>query len=83
MAAVLPNPGARAGTFSVLIVISVAAVLYLAREVLIPLAILLAFLLAPAVSLLERWRLGRVPATALVVILAFSIIGAVGSLAWD
>lgn len=57
-----------------------AAILYLAREVLIPLvlALLLSFLLAPAVSLLERWRLGRVPATAVIVILGFSIIGAVG-----
>jgi predicted PurR-regulated permease PerM len=57
-----------------------AAILYLARDVLIPLvlAILLSFLLTPAVALLERWRLGRVPATAAIVLLSFSIIGAVG-----
>jgi predicted PurR-regulated permease PerM len=55
------------------------AVLYLAREVLIPfaLAILLSFLLAPAVRRLERWKLGRVLSTALVVVLGFSLIGAV------
>ncbi|HYI87285.1 MAG TPA: AI-2E family transporter [Burkholderiales bacterium] len=58
----------------------VAAILYLARDVLIPLAlaILLSFLLTPAVTLLERWRLGRVPATAVIVLLSFSFIGAVG-----
>lgn len=72
--------GTRPRTFSLIALVAVAAVLYLARDVLIPLAlaILLSFLLAPAVSLLERWRLGRVPATAIVVLLGFSIIGAVG-----
>jgi predicted PurR-regulated permease PerM len=57
----------------------VAAVLYLAREVLIPfaLAILLSFLLAPAVRRLERWKLGRVLSTLVVVVLGFSVIGAV------
>jgi predicted PurR-regulated permease PerM len=56
-----------------------AAVLYFAREVLIPfaLAILLSFLLAPAVRRLERWKLGRVLSTAIVVVLGFSVIGAV------
>ncbi len=42
-----------------------AAILYLARDVLIPLAlaILLSFLLAPVVRRLEGWRLGRIPST--------------------
>src|SRR6476660_6891844 len=46
--------------------------LYWAREVLVPvaLAILLTFLLAPVVTALERWRLPRVPAVVLVVVLA-------------
>jgi predicted PurR-regulated permease PerM len=54
-----------------------AAVLYFAREVLIPfaLAILLAFLLAPAVRRLERWKLGRALSTGVVVLLGFSLIG--------
>ena len=57
-----------------------AAVLYFAREVLIPfaLAILLAFLLAPAVRRLERWKLGRALSTGVVVLLGFSLIGGVG-----
>jgi predicted PurR-regulated permease PerM len=68
------------GAASVLTLVVVTAVLYLARDVLIPLAlaILLSFLLAPAAGRLERWGLGRVPATAIVVILMFSIVGAVG-----
>jgi predicted PurR-regulated permease PerM len=54
------------------------AVLYIGRDVLIPLAlsILLAFLLAPAVMRLERARLGRIGATAIVVTAAFVVIGA-------
>jgi predicted PurR-regulated permease PerM len=57
----------------------VAAVLYLGREVLIPLAlaILLSFLLAPAVRRFERWHLGRLVSTLLAVILGFSVIGTV------
>lgn len=54
--------------------------LHLAREVLIPLAlaILLAFLLAPAVRRLERWRIGRLASTLVVVAAGFAAIGAVG-----
>ncbi len=65
---------------SLVALLVVAAVLYFAREVLIPfaLAILLAFLLAPAVRRLERWKLGRVLSTFIVVVLGFSLIGAVG-----
>jgi predicted PurR-regulated permease PerM len=59
------------------------AVLYLAREVLIPfaLAILLSFLLAPAVRRLERWKLGRVLSTLVVALLGFSLIAAVAGVA--
>lgn len=68
------------GAFPVAMLLVVAAILYVARDVLIPLAlsILLSFLLAPAANLLERWKLGRAAATAIVVVLGFSIIGAVG-----
>ena len=57
-----------------------AAVLYLAREVLIPLAlaILLSFLLAPVVRRLEQWRLGRVLATLAAVAIAVSALAVVG-----
>ena len=69
----------KSGAASALALLTAAAVLYLARDVLIPfaLAILLAFLLAPAVRRLERWKLGRALATSIVVALGFSFIGAV------
>ena len=55
----------------------VVAALYFARDVLIPLALalLLTFLLAPAVLRLRRWCLGRVPAVITTVIVAFTLIG--------
>ncbi|HUQ73575.1 MAG TPA: AI-2E family transporter [Burkholderiales bacterium] len=60
-----------------------AAVLYLAKEVLVPLAmaILLSFLLAPLVRRLEQWKLGRVPSTLIVVLLGFGVIFGVAGLA--
>jgi predicted PurR-regulated permease PerM len=60
-----------------------AAVLYLARDVLIPLAlaILAAFLLAPIVRRLEYWKLGRVPSTLLAVAVTSALIAAVGYVA--
>ncbi|TAK86414.1 MAG: AI-2E family transporter [Betaproteobacteria bacterium] len=65
---------------SLVALLVVTAVLYFARDVLIPLAlaILLSFLLAPAVRHLERWKLGRVLSTAIVVLLGFSVIGGIG-----
>ena len=58
----------------------VVAALYWGQKILIPfaLAILLAFVLAPLVSWLERRGLRRVPAVLLVVCLAFSLLGAAG-----
>jgi len=61
--------------------VMVIAILYFAREVLIPfaLSVLLCFFLAPLVSRLRRWHLGRVPAAALTVVLATGFVFAVGS----
>src|SRR5262245_16967870 len=58
----------------------VVAALYWGQKVLIPfaLAVLLAFVLAPLVSWLERRGLRRIPAVLLVVCLAFSLLGAAG-----
>jgi predicted PurR-regulated permease PerM len=60
-----------------------AAILYLARHVLIPLAlaILLAFLLAPVVRRLEQWQLRRIPSTLIAVLIAFGVIGGIGLVA--
>ena len=56
------------------------AALYFGKEVLIPLAlaILLAFLLTPPVRRLETWKLPRLPAVLLVLILSVSAFGAIG-----
>ena len=63
----------------VALVVTVGA-LYLARAVLIPVALaaLLTFLLAPAVRRLEHFGAGRGIATLLVTVFAFSVIGAIG-----
>ena len=65
-----------AGMVAVLATATVIAMLYFAREVFIPitLAVLLSFLLAPAVRWLRRLRLGRIPAIGLTVLLAFIAI---------
>ncbi len=56
------------------------AVLYFARELLIPLAcaLLLAFLLGPIVKRLEIWRVPRIPAALLVFFLAAALVVVVG-----
>src|SRR5437016_1901795 len=61
------------------LVLTVAA-LYLAKPVLVPLAlaVLLTFVLTPIVSTFQRQGLGRVPAVFVTVILAFAVFGAVG-----
>jgi predicted PurR-regulated permease PerM len=54
--------------------------LYFGKDVLMPLAlaILLSFLLAPIITLLERWRFGRIPAVVAVVVLVFALSGVLG-----
>jgi len=55
-------------------------ILYFGQTVLIPVAfsLLLTFLLSPIVDGLERLRLGKAPSVILVVILAFSLLAAIG-----
>jgi predicted PurR-regulated permease PerM len=64
-----------------LIAVAVVIVgLYFGRQALIPLALatVFAFLLAPVVGLLEKCRLGRVPAVVMVLVLTFALAGTVG-----
>lgn len=71
----------RSRTPTLLTFVLVIAILYLARDVLVPmaLAVLLTFLLAPLVGYLERARLPRVVAVLLVV----GVVGlCVGGLGW-
>jgi len=58
----------------------VLAALYWLQAVLIPLAlaVLLAFLLSPVVSTLQRRGLGRIPSVLVTVLLALSILGGIG-----
>ena len=84
-------PSGVLGMMAVLVTATVIAILYFAREVVVPitLAVLLSFLLAPAVRWLRRLRLGRVLAVGLTVLLAFIaiagfaavVVGEVSSLA--
>jgi predicted PurR-regulated permease PerM len=61
----------------VLVTATVIGFLYFAREVFVPitLAVLLSFLLAPAVRWLRRLRVGRVSAVGFTVVIAFLAIG--------
>ncbi|WP_159349164.1 AI-2E family transporter [Roseomonas harenae] len=59
----------------------IVAALYFGRDVLVPLvlAVLLAFVLAPAARVLQRLRLGKGLAVLVTVLAAFALIGAVGA----
>lgn len=73
------------GPFFVLLgLLLVTAFLYWAQKILIPiaLAILLAFILTPPVSALQRRGLGRVPSTLTVVVLTFALLGVIGWMIW-
>jgi predicted PurR-regulated permease PerM len=69
-------PPGLLGVLTVLTIGLVVAFLYVARDVIVPiiLAVLLSFLLAPAVRALRRWRIGRVTAVSLTVSMAFLAI---------
>ena len=73
------SSGTRPRRSAVIALLVAAGVLWLAKEVLIPvaLAILLSFVLAPAVKRLEQWKLGRVASTLIVALLGFGVIFAV------
>ena len=68
------------GILNIVILVGVVAVLYVAREILIPLAfaVTLSLILAPAVAWLVKLRLGRVPAALLVLAMAMTGTGVVG-----
>jgi predicted PurR-regulated permease PerM len=66
--------------FALLVAVVVVATLYVARVVLIPvaLAVLFTFLLAPVLALLERIRLPRAASAILVVMVCVTALGAFG-----
>ncbi|MBP9942009.1 MAG: AI-2E family transporter, partial [Comamonas sp.] len=77
LAAVLP--GLR-WLIGLLIASIIIAALYFGRDILIPLAlaVLVGFLLDPAVTRLKRWGLSRMLATLLVVVLALGVLTGIG-----
>ena len=82
-----PNPVAPAGApgpsglATLAVGVTVVAALYFGHEVLVPivLAVLLSFILAPVVGLLQRWHLGRVVPVIAAVLVALGVILALGS----
>jgi predicted PurR-regulated permease PerM len=76
-----PKSPVSSGIRNIAILVAVVAVLYLARDILIPLAlaVILSLILAPAIAWLAKMRLGRVPAA--LVVLLLSMAGAIAG-AW-
>ncbi|WP_112662251.1 AI-2E family transporter [Microvirga flavescens] len=76
-----PQVPSISGLFTLLVGAGVLAALYVGREIFLPitLAILLAFVIAPFVDLLRRWRLGRVSSVIIAVVLALGILLSLGS----
>src|ERR1700681_3173789 len=75
-------PTQTSATSAVLMGVVLVAILYFARDVLVPivLAVLMSFVLAPLVALLQRLRCPRIVAVLLVVLAAFSVLFALGGL---
>ncbi len=69
------SANALVGIWSILVMVVVVTILYIGRDILIPLALamLITFLLTPVVTRLERW-LGRIAAVLLVVVMLFSLL---------
>ncbi len=78
----VPKPSRFLTLASVCVII---AALYLASDVLIPLAlsVMLMFLLSPLVSRLERARIPRAPSVLIVVFTAFALLGVLGFVVAD
>ena len=73
------SAAALTGLWSILLLVLVVTVLYVGREILIPLALamLITFLLSPIVTRIERW-LGRIIAVLLVVLILFTLLAGAG-----
>ena len=74
--------GVSSSLTTVLMAVVVVSALYFGREVLVPiaLAVLMSFVLAPLVRLLQRWFVPRIVAVAIVVLIAFGAVFSLGSL---
>ncbi len=75
-----PRPLPAATSPTMVMLFGTIAALYFAREILIPLAfaLILTFVLTPVVALLQRSRIGRVPAVVVTVLVTVSAAGWLG-----
>jgi predicted PurR-regulated permease PerM len=73
-------PLGKSGVRTAAILVAVIAVLYLARDIAVPLAfaIILSLVLTPAVAWLQKLRLGRFPSVLLVMVVTIAIAGGIG-----
>src|SRR6188472_1065126 len=73
------STAALVGIWMILLTAFVVTILYVGRQLLIPLALaaMLTFLLAPLVGYIERW-IGRIAAVLIVVAMLFSVVGGAG-----
>jgi predicted PurR-regulated permease PerM len=71
-----PGVPSLSGLMTLAVSVVVLAALWLGREIFLPIvfAVLLAFVIAPAVDLMRRWRLGRVPSVIIAVVVALGIV---------
>ena len=74
-----PNPSSSRPLVTLGIVAAAIAALYFLQEVFIPIAVavLLSFMLGPAVTRLRRWGIGRIPSTLVIVLLAGLLISGI------
>jgi predicted PurR-regulated permease PerM len=73
------STAALVGIWMILLTAFVVTILYVGRQLLIPLALaaMLTFLLAPLVGYVERW-IGRIAAVLIIVAMLFSVVGGAG-----
>ena len=73
------STAALVGIWTILLTAFVVTILYVGRQLLIPLALaaMLTFLLAPLVGYIERW-IGRIAAVLIVVAMLFGVVGGAG-----
>jgi predicted PurR-regulated permease PerM/methylmalonyl-CoA mutase cobalamin-binding subunit len=73
------SAAALVGIWAILLTAFVVTILYVGRQLLVPLALaaMLSFLLAPLVGYVERW-IGRIAAVLIVVAMLFSVAGGAG-----
>jgi predicted PurR-regulated permease PerM/methylmalonyl-CoA mutase cobalamin-binding subunit len=76
----MPRERNTSPLFILVAMVVVIAALYVAKQILLPiaLAVLLSFLLTPLANRIERWGVPRIPAVILVVFVAFAMLGVLG-----